>query len=482
MCALVMGSARPVRPATDAAAVRPAAVAGSFYPGDPTTLRADVEAFLASVHPTVSKGRLVALMVPHAGYEYSGKVAATSYKTLNGGRWRRIILIGPSHYVAFDGFAVDDSSAWRTPLGDVPVDRQTATALLARDRRFRVFPPAHAKEHALETQLPFLQVMLKDFAIVPITVGSHDPEDATVLADALVDLLRDAGTLVIVSCDLSHYYAYERAVAMDGAALLPISKLDVEGLQQALATGVSEIDAPGAVLAMVLALRRMGLHEMSLLTYANSGDVTGENSRVVGYGALAAAMTDEPPLVLDDAARTDLLRIARRTITEALRDGRWTTATANDQRFAMPRGVFVTITEAGQLRGCIGTIEPVMPLVEAVQHAAASAATHDPRFQPMTPRELDQAQLEISILSPLEPVQRVDEIRVGMHGLYLVHGDHSGLLLPQVAPEQGWDREQLLDGVCRKAGLPADAWRSPEARLYRFTVEHFSDSSASQAH
>ncbi len=456
--------------------VRHAAVAGSFYPAQASALKAEVDRRLAAAHPTAPAGRIVALMAPHAGYEFSGGIAATSYKAIAGGDWRRIILVGPSHFVAFEGFAVDDSTAWETPLGQVPVDQETVKALLARDPRFRVYPPAHEREHALETQLPFLQETLKDFRIVPIIVGSHEAEAARVLADAFVDLLRDPHTLLVVSCDLSHYYAYDRAVAMDGAALLPISQLDIEGFIRALGNHAAEIDAPGPVLAMMLTARRLGASSIALLAYANSGDVTGEKSRVVGYGALAASVPQASTLTtLDAATRASLLGLARRSIREYLDVGQVTPAASADARVQERRGVFVTIMKDGQLRGCIGTIEPVSTILEAVQQSAISAATHDPRFPSMRLDEVPRALLEISILSAMEPVGQVEEIQVGTHGLYLVHGEQSGLLLPQVAPEQGWDRAAFLEGLCRKAGLPPEAWRDPGARLYRFTVEHFSE-------
>lgn len=456
--------------------VRPPAVSGTFYPSDPDELAQTVDRLLEEAPPLSVAGRLVGLIVPHAGYRYSGEVAATAFRLLQGRSYERVILIGPSHHHRFSGFALLHRGAMQTPLGAVPIDEETAIALVTDGNGFHVDWAVHAPEHALEVELPFLQRTLGAFRVVPVLAGDIDPTDATSLAAALRPLL-DKETLLVVSVDLSHYHAYEEAVALDRRGLDAVAARDPEQFVGLLRSGSTEVDAPVPLLASIRLAEQLGA-SIRELAYKNSGDVTGDRRRVVGYAAMAIVVpegTGEPSEPLTPEARRALLELARRTIEASVRRQPLPAVPTAVPEIAQPRGAFVTIERDHRLRGCIGYTQPVGSLAETVQQAAVGAALHDPRFKPVEPSELDHLDLEISVLSPPLPVTDPSRIQVGTHGLIIRKGRLSGLLLPQVATEYGWDRRTFLEETCRKAGLPPTAWQDPDVKIYLFTAEVFTE-------
>lgn len=464
--------------------VRKPAVAGAFYPGDKTDLTKKVDDFLANAKKIDIKGRLLALIAPHAGYDYSGQVAAYSFKQLEGTDFKKIIIISPSHYVGFDGMSIYAKGSFETPIGLVKIDEALANKIMQKNKRFIFYPEAHLKEHAIEVELPFLQRMYKDknFEIVPIAMGNPVASDIKVLSDALYDVV-DKDTLLIVSVDLSHYYPYDKAVALDTSGISAIEKLDADWLAQQINNSDTEIDAPIAVLAMIMFANREGA-KAKVIKYANSGDVTGDKARVVGYSSILIYapieleekgdrnMKDE---YLNREEKKKLMEIARLSIIEAVAGKRQFYPNVTEEKLKENCGAFVTIKENGQLRGCIGYIQAVKPLHETVKDVAKSAAVNDYRFNPVGQDELDKLELEISVLTPLKRIKDISEIEVGKHGLYMKQGFNSGLLLPQVATEYNWDKETFLRETCRKAGLPQDAWKDRSTEIYTFSAEVFGE-------
>jgi AmmeMemoRadiSam system protein B/AmmeMemoRadiSam system protein A len=463
---------------------RKSAVAGVFYPQDKEELVKKVDNFLENVEKVDIKGKILGLIVPHAGYEYSGQIAAYGFEQLEGTNFKKIIIISPSHYVGFDGISIYNKGSFETPLGLVRIDEELANKIMQKNKRFIFYPEAHKKEHAIEVELPFLQRIYKDkdFKIVPIVMGNPVPEDIMILSDALYDVV-DHNTLVIISVDLSHYYPYDKAVALDTSGISAIEKLDSDWLGQKINNRDTEIDAPVAVLAMIMFASRSGA-KATVLRYANSGDVTGDKSKVVGYSSIIIYVPTEPEergeMIMKDEylnkeEKKKLLEIAKLSIIEAVTGKRQFLPNVTEERLKENCGAFVTIKENNQLRGCIGYIQAVKPLYETIKDVAKSAAVNDYRFNPVGQDELDKIELEISVLTPLKKIKDINEIEVGKHGLVMKRGFNSGLLLPQVATEYNWDRETFLKETCRKAGLLQDAWKDKSTEIYIFSAEVFGE-------
>ena len=464
--------------------IRRSAVRGAFYPKDKNELIKNVDTYLDNVKKIDLKGRLLAVIVPHAGYVYSGQVAAYGFKELQDLNFKKIIIISPSHYVGFDGISVYNKGSFETPLGLVRIDEELADRLMQKSERFIFYPESHEKEHAIEVELPFLQRIYgkRDFKIVPITMGNPVFEDATILSDALYDVI-DEDTLLIVSADLSHYHAYDKAVQLDTSGISAIEKLDAEWLLEQLRSGASEIDAPIAVLATIDLANRYGA-KARILKYANSGDVTGDKSRVVGYSSIAIYIPDElekkGEMIMKDEhlnkeEKKKLMSIAKASILEAVTGEGQADVQVSETRLKENCGAFVTIKKHGQLRGCIGYIQAVKPLHETVKDVAKSAAINDYRFSPVSKGELGDIELEISVLTPLKRISDVKEIEVGKHGLVMKRGFNSGLLLPQVPTEYNWDKQTFLEHTCLKAGLSKDSWKDESTEIYIFSAEVFSE-------
>jgi|Deesub1362A_J573_1020465.scaffolds.fasta_scaffold03499_5 hypothetical protein len=445
--------------------VKEPAVAGSFYPADRDALAETVDGFVSRAKGRDVNGRLIALVTPHAGYRYSGGVAGYVYRELRGRDIRTVVLIGPSHYSTFKGASVYKEGRMRTPLGMVRINSRIAKRLINEDADITFYPDAFEKEHSLEVQLPFLQRVLEDFQIVPILIGTPTMKSFKALTETLTEILReDEHAILIASTDLSHYHDYETAVRMDHKAIDAVERMSIEDLEQYIRQGEAEMCGAYPVLYMMSVARKLGATNGVLFKYANSGDVTGDRGRVVGYAAIGIYR-----MPLTQAQKMRLLEIARETIVSYVKERRVPQFEIHDRRLMANGATFVTINRHGRLRGCIGNITPYMPLYKSVIRNAIHACSHDPRFPPMSRDELEGIEVEVSILSPLRPLKDKDEIRIGRDGLYIVKGRKSGLLLPQVAVEFGWDRETFLRQVSLKAGLPEDAWK--EARLYTFTAE-----------
>jgi AmmeMemoRadiSam system protein B/AmmeMemoRadiSam system protein A len=479
--------------------IRKAAVAGGFYPGDKTSLEKYVDALLRQADPPVIKEPIRAIMVPHAGYVYSGPVAAYAYKKLEGRDIRTVILMCNSHRHALDGIAVYEKGSYETPLGRVPIDEEKTKELLAASPKILSRPAMHEGDHVLEVQLPFLQRVLKDFKIIPLLFGSDDPALSIILADALKNIIDDK-TLIVASTDMSHYPPYEKASKADRETLQAVNTGQADALDAILKQHASE-GIPNAetfmcgvsgVRTVLLLGQALGPTTPVYLNYANSGDSpAGDKRNVVGYGAVAfvakpSTLPAAPPPVetkkeeapdesgLAPADKEELLKIARATVESHVRGQKAPEFSPVSPALNKSLGAFVTLKEYGQLRGCIGRFDPAGPLYGTVQQMAVAAATQDPRFRPVREQELGKLEYEISVLSPLRKIESADEIVLGKHGVQVSKGFHHGVFLPQVATETGWSKEAFLGELCsQKAGLPRDCWKDPKVELQVFTADVF---------
>ncbi len=467
--------------------VRASALAGKgWYPADPAELRQMVDGFLdaAVAAQRESKPPLRALILPHAGYRYSGATAAKGLALVRNRQFQRVLLLAPTHYLGFDGLSIADVDAYETPLGPVPLDR-TAVQRLRRSPLVGSYPEAHRKEHSIEIELPLLQrALAPGWQLLPILVGSLSAEQYRQAAD-LLRPLADENTLVIVSSDFTHYgkrFRYtpfpmgdqvaEQIQALDEGALKAILSGDFEGfLSYQQATGITICGyRPIALLLRMLPPSA----RLTQLAYTTSGALTGDYYNSVSYAVVAVSAPE--PLSEDDRAGPSALlshqdlallhRFALAGIEEAVLgpdDARSERLERIKEDLPMelkqPAGAFVTLKENGRLRGCIGYISPRQPLYQAVLESGYNAACRDHRFQPLEAAELKGLEVEVSVLTPPRPIPSYESFRVGEQGIILSKDGLRAVFLPEVAREQGWDRVETLSHLARKAGLEPDAWR-----------------------
>ncbi len=466
--------------------IREPAVAGAFYPGNPEVLSRDVKRYLENAKREKLEGEIVALVSPHAGYMYSGQVAAYAYKLIEGKVFDSVVVVAPSHRALFKGASVYDRGGYRTPLGVVPVDVDLSKKIMGRWKEIQSLPEAHSQEHSLEVQIPFLQVVLKSFKLVPIVMEPYwSWESCQSLGLAIAEGVKGKKVLLIASSDLSHFHSYEEAVKLDKIVLGDIDRFDPEGLNRDLKKGICEACGGGPVISIMLAAKALGANKGKVVKYLNSGDVTGDRSRVVGYGAAVLykaaggkeKMKDEKrvgvDLGLNQEEKKTLHHIARTVIENKVKGKPVPDFKIESPILNESRGAFVTLQKRGQLRGCIGYIEGHGPLHKTIEKMAEAAAFNDPRFTPVQEKELPELDIEISVLTPLKRITDVNEIQVGKHGIYIKKGWFSGLLLPQVATEYGWDRQTFLEHTCQKAGLPSSAWKEKDTEIYIFSADIF---------
>lgn len=483
--------------------IREPAVAGAFYPDSPSQLAKMIAEMLAKTQKISVPGEIMGLVAPHAGYVYSGPVAAYAYKAIQGAEYKDVIVISPSHYEAFDGAAVYPGDAYRTPLGDIPVDKELSSKIASQSALVQLSERGHRPtfrggEHSLEVELPFLQTMLSDFRLVAIVMGDQDIQTCRALAESIAQSCGDRDdVLIVASSDLSHFHKYSEAVSLDDKVTKLVGDFDYSNLYNELQTREIEACGGGPIVSAMIACEKMGAASSRVLKYGNSGDITKDSSSVVGYMAAvfykadkeseAYEIKDEDSLGdievnpassvdfgLTDYEKKMLLELAYQPIAAHL-EGREPSldSTLYQGVLAEDRGAFVTLTIDGNLRGCIGYIKAVKPLYKTVAEMAVQAAFYDPRFPPLTKSELKLIDIEISVLTPMTLVNNPQDIVVGRDGLYIIRGYNSGLLLPQVPVENDWDRETFLDQVCLKAGLAPGTWKSKGTQLYKFQADIF---------
>ncbi|MFQ6091693.1 MAG: AmmeMemoRadiSam system protein B [bacterium] len=471
--------------------VRQSVIAGSWYPGDPGSLAAEVGRFLKNVEKVRIEGELLALICPHAGYRYSGQVAAYSYKLLAGKKTETVVLIGPSHRYPFKGFSVYDKGGYQTPLGLVPINVELASALIKSNELIKFIPQAHLAEHSIEIQLPFLQHMLTSFDFVPVVVGPYSSiEDCQIFSNALVELISSReNTIIVASSDMSHYPPYEEAVRVDREMLSAVESFDlmrvVDTDAKMLKQNIPNLSCTfcgfNPVVVTLMAAKRLGANEVKVLKYANSGDRPGgDKNRVVGYGAVAIYRKDEIGSKLEfeplgQEAQQVVLRMAREAIETYLSTGGLPEYKPELPVLNEKRGVFVTITKHGRLRGCIGYHGNDVPLYKLVPDRAIAAAVKDSRFPPLSPNELDEIKIKVSVyLTNVYRIKGLDEFELGKQGIILRKGGRGATYLPEVPVEAGWTKEEEMEHLCRKAGLPPGAWKEG-AELYVYSTQVFGE-------
>ena len=479
----------PVVAATNnhALAIRPAYCAGTWYPGQASALTKQIDDLVGRADAPPIGGQPIALIAPHAGYRFSAPVAAAGYACLRGQSYKRVIVLAFSHRYAGSYHGVDvprDLGAYETPLGQVPVDRRVVGQLLS-EPGFVSHAGMDRNEHALELQLPFLQRVVGPFHLVPMLVGQMSPQDCASAAKAIIRCL-DADTLLVASTDFTHFgpnFGYEpfsedvpnkiRELAEQAAE--PLLKCDLDGFLDHLAKTGDTICGRGPVTLLLRILSMQGGAKGTLAAFDTSGRLTGDWTNSVTYQSIVFTRR---PTQLDAMERRELLRLARQTITAYL-DGRKipeVDANTLPPSLCADGACFVTLENHGALRGCIGNMVASGPLYQAVIRNAVSAC-QDSRFvyHPVTADELDKLDIEISYLTPMQRISHTDEIIVGQHGLLMTAGQRRGVLLPQVAYERGWTRQEFLARTCQKAGLPPDAWKWPNAEISSFEAEVFGE-------
>ena len=479
---LLLSTALPAFSGQD---VRPPAVAGAFYPGDPDQLRRDVERFLDEAERVDVGGRIIGLVTPHAGYRYSGPTAGWAFRQVAGRHFDVIVVIAPSHRDPFFGATIYPGDAYETPLGRVPIEKELAKRLVDECRDIKFSRLGHRGEHALEVELPFIQVLFPDVPIVPIVVGGYDWPTCQRIGETIAKVLKGREALIVASSDLYHGYSYEACRDVSGRTLEAVTRLDPRRLCEGLQSEKYAACGGGPIVVMEVAAKKLGAQKARLLARTNSGDVTGrKDGYVVGYGAVAVFVPERShtsshqefePLPID--AQKELLRMARKAIRDFLLDGKLPNFKPTREELKQKRGVFVTLTKHGRLRGCIGQHQGTEPLYKLVPQMALAAAFRDPRFPPLQASELDEVKIKISVyLTDVYKIHSLDEFQMGVHGIIMRKNGHAATYLPEVPLEAGWKTvEEEMESLCRKAGLPRDAWKEG-AEFWVYKTQVFDES------
>ncbi|MFH2037018.1 MAG: AmmeMemoRadiSam system protein B [Candidatus Zixiibacteriota bacterium] len=472
--------------------VRRPAVAGAFYPGDPIELSKLLMGLYANAKKIPLKGRPIALIAPHAGYTYSGSTAAAVYKQLEGESYDTVIVISPSHTVFFQGASVYDGGAYQTPIGVINIDQELSHKIAGIHPLIYRSNQGHTGgsirgEHSLEVQLPFLQQVLGKFKLVAIVMGDQEEATCRGLGEVMASVLPGKNCLIVASTDLSHFHPEKEARQLDENIKKAVEDYNPNRLLSVLTSGKGEACGGGPMVSAMIASRKLGGETVQVTGYATSGESTGDFTEVVGYlsaiivagknSAMKNSKIGSPAkgksLFLTKEDKEYLRDLARRVIEAELSGKKLSEPEPESKLLVDKRGAFVTIKIRGMLRGCIGLIRAAKPLYETVIEMASEAAFADNRFMPLTIEELNDIEIEISVLSPLMRVEKLSDIKVGRDGLMIVLAMHSGLLLPQVATENDWDLQTFLEQTCLKAGLPKNSYKEKEAQVYRFSAEVF---------
>lgn len=461
---------------------RKPAVAGRFYPSDAEILEKDISNYFKDAGSKPHQ-RPAALLVPHAGYVFSGPVAAEAFSTIpRDAKYKRIFIIGSSHTLHFEGASIYSGAYYQTPLGDIPVDK-SIVAGLKEEALFNYFPRAHQREHALEVQIPFIQHLWGGSTpIVPILLGDVSKNEIAEIAEKLSPYF-NRENLFVISTDFSHFPEYADAIEQDNYTAEAITKNNFtvleKRLKEAKQSGVAGLATPLCGWTSVLALVKMTEEkpvEYRKLTYRNSGDSPyGNHNEVVGYWAISVEWkaTEGPEYDLNHQEKETLLRIARNTLKARFQDNRsfevpeqW--LTENLKKYL---GAFVSIYNGQELRGCIGSMKGREPLYKLIGELTISAALNDYRFKPVKEEEVPELRIEISVLTPMVKVTDVNEIISGKHGVYVTNGWQNGTLLPQVGAKMNWSTEELLGHCARdKAGMGWEGWKNADVYKYEAVV------------
>ena len=460
-------------------ASRPTAVAGSFYSDNKDELSAQVKTLLAD-SKLFSDENINAIIVPHAGYVFSADTASLAYKTLNK-KYKNIFLIGSSHHVNINGASIYNIGDYKTPLGEVKVNQEIVSKLINDSKHISYHKDAHLKEHTLEVQLPFLQTIYgADLKIVPIIIATSNFETIKSISDSLKPYFNDEN-LFVISTDLSHYPSYEDAKKIDSFTLNALTKNNSQAFIDAIVNNENSLtsnlqtSACGwSSLLMLLELTKNQNYKYELLQYKNSGDsIYGEKERVVGYSALR--IYKEKNFVLNNEEKKELLHIAKLAIYEATLNHKKIKIDSSkiSAKLKLNLGAFVTLYKNGKLRGCIGRFEPNQPLYEVIIDMAIASAQNDTRFDILSVNELDEINIEISVLTPRKKIESINEIEIGKHGIYVQKDSQNGTYLPHVATQMAWNVEQFINSCAKeKAGISFEKYEELELFTYEAIVFH----------
>ncbi len=465
-------------------------MAGQFYPGNKQELQNMLEDLFSKAEPKQVKNT-VAIIAPHAGYVYSGIVAASSFNQVDPTKaYENVFVIASSHRAYYDGASIYSIGNYVTPLGEVQVNIDLANKLIDEHKFFSYVPKAHVSEHSIEVQLPFLQYYLeKDFQIVPIVIGSQSKDVCKKMAEVLMPYFNE-NNLFVISSDFSHYPEYNEANKWDLETANTILLNDPDKFNSTIHTGKDDAvenlstRACGwtSTLTLLYMTEQISDVEYEHILYKNSGDTDfGDKSRVVGYNSIVVSKKESKnnsdEFVLTEKDKKDLIEIARTTMSEYIINKEIPELNTDTYSETLKThcGAFVTLNKFHRLRGCIGRFDAEQPLYEVVQQMAIAAATQDSRFSPVMEYELQDIEIEISVLTPMKKIESVEEIKLGKHGIYIKQGYRTGTFLPQVATETGWTLEEFL-GHCAqdKAGIGWDGWK--EAEIFVYEAKVFSES------
>jgi len=480
--------------------VREPAVAGKFYPESAAKLKLAIEKFLQDAVP-VQVQKPIAIIVPHAGYIYSGQICADGFKQVANQKYDVVVILGTKHTNSdLQKISLYPGDGFRTPLGTAPVEKNIISLLKKADPADCTLDKSlHESEHSVEVMVPFIQVVFPKAKIVPIVVGSQDMETCIRFGQALARVLKNKKALIVASSDLSHYPSAQDANIVDRETLEAIAGLDPAAFRKTVQAHadkhipnlVTSACGEAPIMAAMAAAKSLGATSGVVVSYANSGDSSvGERSRVVGYGAVVltaegggknSGISAQPvtaavsSAALTSADKKTLLAFARETLSRFFLTNTLPLARSFNSTLQQPRGAFVTLKKKGELRGCIGRMIGDEPLGKIVGVMAMQAAFNDRRFNQLTADELNDIEIEISVLTPMKKVSGAGDIVVGRDGVLLDKDGYHAVFLPQVAPEQGWNREEMLDNLCRKAGLEKGCWKKG-AQFSTFQAVVFSES------
>lgn len=467
------------------AKIRKLAVAGMWYPENKTELENTLKKLFDSVTFFDEEENInpFGMIVPHAGYAYSGEVAAYNFSLLNDKHFDTVILLGTSHHYLENVVSIYDGDYYQTPLGEVEIDREITGKIIETHKRFVFREYVHTKEHSIESQIPFLQYQLSNFKIVPILTSTHDLLLLNELAETIAKIIKksDKKILMVCSTDMSHFHDYQFAQKMDKYTIDLILNKSQEELKHAILNGSSELCGYYALNPFLKILKvAYGIEQGKLLKYANSGDAMGDftSKSVVGYCSIVyQKKVDSKNEFLSDIEKEYLLNLARKSITYYEENGKhYSPELPASDILQKDLAVFVTLNKDSSLRGCIGQMIAREPLYLAVNNMAVSAAFEDFRFNRVTSDELENIDIEISVLTPLEKIYDYKQIKMGIDGVWIRKGRNNGVFLPQVATETGWNQDTFLENLCEhKAHLPKDAYKDKDTEIYIFQVLKFSE-------
>ena len=455
-------------------------LAGGWYEDDKKILSEELDVYLDKADPVKIDNDIIALISPHAGLPFSGPISAYGYKLLKDKKIDTVIVVGFNHAYSHKGIAVSDYDAVSTPLGDIKINKEISKALIDSSENIYADKKAFEAEQSTELQMPFIKKVLPKADMVVLSIGDQSLDNSHILAESLYETLKDKDNYIMVaSSDMCHFLEYDENNKVDEFSINYLKKFDPNMFfmaslknQHRLACGY------GAITAVMSAAKKLGANKVKILKHANSGDISSDKSRVVGY--LSAAMYENKEEVkksmFTDEQKKKMLKLARNSINSFLTEGKKFEVEESDPLLNEEMGAFVTLHKNGQLRGCIGNITGRGPFYLTVRDMAVNSAVNDPRFANVTADEMDDIHIEISALTPMKKVQDLDDIIIPGHGVLVSDGLRSGVYLPQVATEAGWDKEEFMNSLCgHKAGMATEAWKKGECEIFIFEAEVFEE-------